>query len=119
MQESLPGATMAPINEQASISKSTVSTPSKASVGIEVTAADFNGTTFDGAPLVPVGISREVFGDLLARDVISINVGRDTDYARWNVETPEGVKVVGPGDFIHIDSNGHITDISFSPENVQ
>ncbi len=77
--------------------------------GITVTAADFNGKTFDGAPLIRVGISEEVFGSFLANDKISIKGGGGTDYALWNVQTPDGVVVAGPGDFIAVGDHNQLT----------
>jgi hypothetical protein len=72
-------------------------------VGIKVTAVDFNGDSFDGVPLVPVGITQEVFGNLLATDQITIKRHTSTDYALWNVKTKEGtILVAGPGDFIEV-----------------
>lgn len=70
--------------------------------GIKVTAADYNGETWDGAPLVPTRISREVFEKLLSNGDIVIRPNTDTDYSLWNVKTKSGICVAGPGDFISV-----------------
>lgn len=79
--------------------------------GIEVTAADWNRIDFDGAPLVPIGISGETFRMLYMSERISINGRRDTDYATWNVVTQDGVVEAWPGDFIVVSDNNDLTVI--------
>jgi hypothetical protein len=72
---------------------------------LRVTAADFNGKDFDGTPL-------EVISDCDDQKVIqqakqlekegrfTINLSGDTDYAKWNVKTSNGIVVAEPGDVI-------------------
>jgi hypothetical protein len=72
-------------------------TTDKASAGaVEVTAADFNGTDWDGSPFTEKP-------DWL---VEAVKAGRikvhpsNTDYAMWTVQTPKRVMIAGPGDWI-------------------
>ena len=69
-------------------------------IGIKVTAADYNGKMWDGAPLVPIGITKEVFEKLINNGDIVVRPNTDTDYSLWNVKTKSGVCVAGPDDFI-------------------
>jgi hypothetical protein len=64
--------------------------------GVRVTAADFNGRTFDGCPFdhIPQWLI-----DAENDDKLKIHP-YDTDYAMWKVLTPDGEKIAGPGDYI-------------------
>ncbi len=77
---------------------------------IRVTAADYNGETFDGRPLEPLdnwdvegyGL---VLGELLTSDMVSMSKRsvRESDYAMWNCkDLNENVFELEPGDMFHV-----------------
>lgn len=63
---------------------------------VRVTAADFNGRTFDGCPFDEVP---EWLTDALDTGVLNI-IPDDRDYAIWGINTLEGVMRAEPGDYI-------------------
>ena len=65
---------------------------------IQVTAADYNGKTFDGSPFrgtMPIWLEKAIVDE-----VVTISKKGGTDYARWEIHTLEGVMTVEPGDWI-------------------
>lgn len=68
---------------------------------VRVTAADFNGETWDGSPFTPP--APRWLLNAVGLGKISVNMDDATDYAKWNVWTPTGNVVAGPGDVIGID----------------
>lgn len=63
---------------------------------VRVTAADFNGESWDGCPFTEMPdwlIQANENGTLTAR-------GHERDYALWDIKTLEGVMTAEPGDFI-------------------
>ena len=65
---------------------------------VRITAADFNGRTWDGNPFSPPAPHWLCLA-VLAGEVTPHTRG-STDYARWDVKTPDGVVDAGPGDWI-------------------
>jgi hypothetical protein len=70
---------------------------------VRVTAADYNGSTWDGSPFDHIPRWLEV---ALRSGAIGIRQD-DRDYALWTVETPSGTKVAEPGDDI-VCADGHL-----------
>lgn len=72
---------------------------------VMITAADFNGESWDGSPF-------SAFPDWL-RDAVQngkVDVKPDDrDYALWSVLTPAGRVVAEPGDFIARASDGSLS----------
>jgi hypothetical protein len=71
---------------------------------VRVTAADFNGATWDGSPFshVPPWLEASL-------RLGSITIKKDDrDYALWAVETPSGAQIAGPGDDI-VCADGHLS----------
>lgn len=64
---------------------------------VRITAADFNGQTWDGSPFsdAPNWLLSAIEGGM-----IRAHTRGSTDYARFHVTTPEGVVDAGPGDEI-------------------
>jgi hypothetical protein len=73
---------------------------------VEVTAADYNGKTFDGSPLVRIAGDEAKLDALFVSfkeqpNPISINTNDSTDYAKFNVVNHENsLEVAEPGDQI-------------------
>jgi len=85
--------------------------------GYTVTAADFNGSTFDGNPLVPSNHESSLrLGALITSDQIVIQQTNGTDYATWKVATKDGEVIASPGDFIEILTDGTLR-VDVTPEN--
>jgi hypothetical protein len=70
---------------------------------VRVTAADFNGSSWDGSPFSHVPNWLET---ALRLGSITIKAD-DRDYALWAVETPSGTKIAGPDDEI-VCIDGHL-----------
>jgi hypothetical protein len=70
---------------------------------VQVTAADYNGKSFDGSPFseVPDWLQRA-----LADGTVSVYPGHETDYALWKIKTledgpnGEAKHIAEPGDWI-------------------
>ena len=63
---------------------------------VRVTAADFNGSSFDGCPFDHVPqwlIDAESAGNIQIYPA-------DRDYALWKVRTSKGIQIAEPGDHI-------------------
>lgn len=71
---------------------------------VQVTAADFNGSSFDGSPFSDAPDWIRV---AMAQDAL-VPVGQDTDYAAWDVRTNHGVVRAEPGDWILRQVDGEI-----------
>lgn len=67
----------------------------------EVTAADFNGKSFDGSPflITPYSANSDFTQHIISGD-IKIDRMTCTDYAIWLIKTEKGVERVGPGDIV-------------------
>lgn len=66
-----------------------------------VTAADFNGTEFDGAPFEGDAENHKWLYIKMKSGVITLVPNRTTDYAVWSVPTADGERVLAsPGDYI-------------------
>lgn len=69
---------------------------------VTVTAADFNGESFDGCPFSSLPswlLGAEKHGTLALHP-------DDRDYALWKVRTASGDVIVEPGDYIVHEGNG-------------
>lgn len=63
---------------------------------VRVTAADWNGDSFDGSPFSE---APEWVRVAMVQDVL-VPISQDTDYAVWDVRTNHGVTRAEPGDWI-------------------
>lgn len=72
---------------------------------VRVTAADFNGTGFDGCPFS--GVPEWLVKAQRDSKIVGHTRG-STDYAQWDVTTQTGVACAGPGDWIVRDENGNL-----------
>jgi len=77
---------------------------------VRVTAADFNGDSWDGCPFdrAPAWLL-----DAVADKTIDIKPD-DRDYALWSVLTPEGRVIAEPDDSIERLSNGSLVVHKFA-----
>lgn len=74
---------------------------------VQVTAADFNGTSWDGSPFVPYTKDKALLEaadfawlkKAIQNETITIHPC-DTDYAQWNVRVIGGTMIAAPGDYI-------------------
>ena len=64
---------------------------------VRVTAADFNGTTWDGSPFSATPQWLQTF---IRNGIIVGHTRGSTDYASWDVLCGDGMKTAGPGDWI-------------------
>lgn len=64
---------------------------------VQVKAADYNGSTFDGAPFsdMPPWLALAIESGQIRSDT-----PRHTDYAEWAIPTLEGTMWASPGDWI-------------------
>ena len=64
---------------------------------VRITAADFNGKTFDSSPFseMPDWLEKA-----LQNGTIKISNTNCTDYAEWAIDTLEGTMIAGPDDYI-------------------
>lgn len=69
---------------------------------VRVTAADFNGRTWDGSPFDG---GPEWLLDAVAGGRVVPDTPNHTDYAEWRVSTPEGIVLATPGDEIVFDGS--------------
>lgn len=73
---------------------------------VKITAADFNGTSFDGSPF---SAWPEWLQTAVNNGVVQAVNPRCTDYAEWAVKTPQGVIVLSPGDMLNADLSYEIS----------
>ncbi len=80
---------------------------------VVVTAADFNGYTFDGSPFshLPTWLNLAI----MDRRVMADTPG-STDYAEWWVVTQNSTILASPGDRITYDENENLGVIPYSQE---
>ena len=78
---------------------------------VRVTAADFNGSTWDGAPFEPM----EPWLAHAARAGQIVAKGCDRDYAVFLVTTAAGVVEALPGDRIERAANGELNVVQAHP----
>lgn len=84
----------------------TYTTGDRPELAVRVTAADFNGNSFDGRPFSTIPnwlIDAELNGS------ITICPHGCTDYARWDVKTPNGIVTAEPDDWIIRRENGDLS----------
>lgn len=65
---------------------------------IQITAADWNGSTWEGSPFkgdIPVWLV-----EALQAGTLMPQARRGTDYAEWDIVTLEGTMTATPGDWI-------------------
>lgn len=65
---------------------------------VQVRAADFNGTDFDGNPFSVPNVPWLV--EALTNGTMWPDTPNHTDYAEWRIKTLEGVMLATPGDWI-------------------
>lgn len=65
---------------------------------VRITAADFNGKSWDGSPFGEVPAPKWLV-EALTSGIVTVEPS-DTDYALWRITTLEGVMTAGPGDWI-------------------
>lgn len=65
---------------------------------VRVTAADWNGSTFDGCPFSESAVPW-IIAAIEEKRLVPICPG-STDYAEWEIATLEGKMKAGPGDWI-------------------
>ncbi|MDR9777227.1 hypothetical protein RJJ65_32230 [Rhizobium hidalgonense] len=70
---------------------------------VQVTAADFNGSTFDGFPFSEFP---DWLRDAVKREEVTVHPSHETDYALWRINTledgpnGEAKHIAEPGDWI-------------------
>jgi hypothetical protein len=64
---------------------------------VRVTAADYNGATWDGVPFSE--LPPWLVDAVVTRKIVPVTPG-DTDYAEWEIQTLEGKMLASPGDWI-------------------
>lgn len=64
---------------------------------VQITAADFNGQTWDGSPFAEV--APEWLVDAVKGGLVAVHPGSE-DYAWFAIKTLEGTMIAGPGDWI-------------------
>lgn len=70
----------------------------RAEIAVQVTAADFNGQTWDGSPF---SVRPDWLMDAIKAGKIMPHTRGSTDYAQWDVATKSGATVnATPGDWI-------------------
>jgi hypothetical protein len=81
---------------------------------VTVTAADWNGDSFDGSPFDPAPAPEWLVEAIRAKRIVGDCPG-STDYAVWWVHAPYGKVVAEPGDKIVLHDNGALGVIRWSP----
>jgi hypothetical protein len=79
---------------------------------VTVTAADWNGRSFDGCPFSE---TPEWLMEAVTSGKINADTPNDTDYAEWWIDTPEGRRLASAGDIIHRNELGELT-IEYGPD---
>ena len=69
----------------------------RAEIAVRVTAADFNGVSFDGSPF---SCLPQWLKDALADGALFMHCGGERDYATWGIVTHSGIVNAEPGDYI-------------------
>jgi hypothetical protein len=72
--------------------------------GVYVTAADFNGVSWDGSPF-KLPIPDWLLPAILLKQIVPDTRGH-ADYTEFNVNTPDGPMRAGPGDYIARQADG-------------
>lgn len=80
----------------------------RAEIAVQVKAADFNGSSFDGRPFSTMP---KWLLDAIMANVITPNTRRHTDYADWDVVTCRGTLTARPGDWIILREYGDLSVI--------
>ena len=66
---------------------------------VRVTAADYNGHTWDGSPFAEQPAPTWLLEAVKNGAIMPVTPG-STDYAEWEIRTLEGTMRAGPGDWI-------------------
>jgi hypothetical protein len=66
---------------------------------VQITAADFNGHTWDGSPFATAPAPEWLIA-AIESGVVVPDTPNHTDYAEWRIKTLEGEMLGGPGDWI-------------------
>jgi hypothetical protein len=69
----------------------------RAEIAVQVTAADFNGTSWDGCPF---SVVPDWLKDAMKNGDVAPHTRGSTDYAQWDVKTARGLLNATPGDWI-------------------
>lgn len=72
-------------------------TADRAELAVRVTAADFNGTSWDGCPF---SVIPDWLRNALRDESVAPHTKGSTDYAQWHVMTAKGIVNATPGDWI-------------------
>ena len=67
---------------------------------VKITAADFNGKTFDGSPFSETPTPKWIMDAIKSKKLFIDDAHGHTDYARWAVKTLEGTMTAGPDDYL-------------------
>lgn len=78
----------------------------RAEIAVQVKAPDWNGVSFDGRPFSAMP---DWLVHCIKRFVILPHTRRHTDYAEWDVPTPNGNVSAEPGDWIIRHENGALS----------
>lgn len=73
---------------------------------VQITAADFNGQTWDSSPFRP---GPPWLLEAVEARLLQPHTRGDTDYARWDVTTRKGVVDAGPGDWVVLCADGSLS----------
>lgn len=78
----------------------TVSAPKRQMDAVEVTAADYNGESWDSSPFS--AIPQWLLDAHASGNIIPVTPA-STDYAEWLIKSPDGEKYISPGDTLYED----------------
>lgn len=78
---------------------------------VEVTAADWNGTSWDGSPFNP---TPKWVVDVVSEGKVQMLV-TGHDYVVWNVKTDKGMVLAEPGDVIRLNLSGSLSVLKEAP----
>lgn len=81
----------------------------RAELAVQVKAADFNGTDFDGRPFSAIPDWLKV---AIADHKVTPNTRRHTDYADWDVVMADDTKTAIPGDWIICRERGDLSVVA-------
>ena len=81
-------------------------TADRPEIAVRVTAADFNGSDWDGPPFSAMP---EWLMDALKRHKIVPHTRGSTDYSQWDVTTAKGTVNATPGDWIILRERGDLS----------
>lgn len=85
--------------------------PDETISAIRITAADCNGRTWDSSPFSPTPAPQWLL-DAIKDRRIHWHTRGSTDYARWDVSTPDGIVDAGPGDWIERNADGSLSVVA-------